>query len=176
MGEGKWKQASWTLAGPRCCGCAVAVSDTEFVYLGGMVPGGRSRDVTKYDVLNGTATTLAKLPQSLSGFACSFKNGSIIVSGGHADRPGGGTDVLNKKVWKLETLESSSWTNMPSLQQGRGDHSMVDVDGTLYVIGGWQYRGERFMSIEWLHPSSSAWITLPGTIQTELVAGTALVL
>jgi N-acetylneuraminic acid mutarotase len=37
--------------------------------------------------------------------------------------------------------QTSVWTPLPSLPEGRSSHGAVVLDGRLYVVGGWQLRG-----------------------------------
>lgn len=78
--------------------------------------------------------------------------GAVLVSDGTAVYRVGGMAAANETAAAPADLRSSRsaaryvvtadrWEPLPDLPAGRSSHDAVVVDGTLYVVGGWELRG-----------------------------------
>lgn len=127
-----WTLLDFNLTSARDDHCAVTVSETEVVTIGGWslspVP------VEKYDITKKIIeTNLTSFPDevfSISAHACTLYNGEIIVSGGTSDNVDG-----FKKVYALN-LNTLEWSSLEDMNYGRWDHTMQVVNGQLMVFGG----------------------------------------
>jgi N-acetylneuraminic acid mutarotase len=132
---------SWTVLPSMTYGrqglAAVVVGD--YIYaIGGRTDGGPFATsapmawVEKYDIFNGTWTTVASLPVGRSDLAAAAVGGKIYIFGGYD-----GTNVLNSVM--MYNPETDTWTGgfapVPTL---RGALYGVGTKGNkVYVIGGW---------------------------------------
>ncbi|XP_023332291.1 uncharacterized protein LOC111704309 [Eurytemora carolleeae] len=124
--DGSWSSYG-RLSPARNKHCAVAISETEIVFLGG-VNDGELDNVEMFSEIQGW-TTLPQMTSTRYSHACVVYNGEIIVSGGHSLR----ADLNIVEALNLSSLE---WRSLPSLNKTRSSHTMEVVNGELMVFGG----------------------------------------
>ena len=127
-----WTLLPTTLFFNRSSHCAVTISDTEVVFLGGY----RSRlnptaNVHKFDLSTQRFQRLPNIPTTRSEHACAFLNGDIYVAGGVEDRSRNTTDRVD-----ILNVKTKLWRTGPPLINKRFDHSMEVLNGEIMVFGG----------------------------------------
>jgi len=159
--NGKWSLASWKIKHNMHGHCAVAVSSSELVILGGWEKRYLT-DVTKINVNSGKSSELAPLPEGLGRHQCLYDTGHIFVSGGHRE----------DRVWRLD---NNVWTALPRMATARHSHAMVVLDNDIFVLGG--QTGN-----EWYNPTQTVeklvgneWKEVTG-LHANYAAGGALVI
>src|SRR4051812_10472709 len=112
-----------------------AASDRDHLY----AVGGRkftSRNninaVQRYDPATNQWTTMAALPERVSGAGAAIINGQLLVAGGESTAPAVVSTVLSYDL----TASTASWTKLPSLTQARHGLAVTAIGDTLYAIGG----------------------------------------
>jgi len=140
-----WKRSADKLSIPRSGHCAVSISDTELVTIGGQTSNGGPilvslPNIEMYEEGIGWYE-IGEIYPPRFGHACALMGNEIIVSGGSA-----GDQVV--EALNLETLE---FRRLPSTIQKRWDHTMEIVNGQIHIFGGlWEpYTMEWFDGEEW---------------------------
>ena len=112
-----------------------AASDRDYLY----AVGGRrftavnnTDAVQRYDPATNRWTTLAALPQPLSGAGVAIIGGKLLVVSGENATPTVSSTVLAYDL----TDPTATWTTLPSLTQGRHGLAVAAIGNTLYAIDG----------------------------------------
>nr|CAB3259632.1 kelch-like protein 17 [Phallusia mammillata] len=133
-----------------------------YIYaVGGLTPNGYTASVERLDRRKKTWELAASLPDTRYGHAGCVVDGNIIISGGAPKKD----SVFSYNPDKNE------WNKLPPLNTGRHSHSMVEVKGQPYVLGG---DGQPF-SIETLQ--NNKWtVRVPTLANLKLfLPGTAVI-
>lgn len=123
-----WQERPFNVSFAFSYHCAVTISETEVVIIGGFLTLGQVV-IEKYDIFNGLVqTNFSSFPDStyIYGHACTLFEGEIIVAGGFPSL---------KKVYALD-LTTLSWRSLPDLNYDHYQHTMEVVNGQLIVFGG----------------------------------------
>jgi hypothetical protein len=83
---------------------------------------------------SGTWTTTTALPQPLSALTAVIFHGRIYVAGGNASNGAPVTKVYSAKINSDGTL--ASWSTLTDLPVALAFHQLVEIAGTLYILGG----------------------------------------
>jgi len=78
-----WVKLPYTLSSRRAGHCAVPVSDTEILIIGGTF-GNITLVAEKYNIFTGDITSIPSSSIERYGHACALLNGEVYVSGGYA--------------------------------------------------------------------------------------------
>ena len=89
----------------------------------------RVNEVTKYDVISGTATILAPLPTELHDMACVKWNNTVIVSGGRNKKGQGSTQVYAYDLQAGGRVTVDSPKRLPDHLTVRGDRAEIIAGG-----------------------------------------------
>lgn len=90
--------------------------------------------VEVYDVRENQWTLLTNLPTGSYNQAAAFEDNCIYVSGGISDDPY--DSVPMSTVWRYN-IDQMSWQSRRDMLYTRQGHSMTELDGKLYVFGGY---------------------------------------
>jgi hypothetical protein len=154
--DGTLSDASWTtltsLPGPRGFAAAVfansynsIISGSAIYVVGGLDGTGAATSTVYYALPNsygtipasgssGTWTATTALPQPLSAAAAVIFHGWIYVAGGNGSDGAPVTKVYSAKINADGTL--GSWAPLTDLPVALAFHQLVEIAGTLYVLGG----------------------------------------
>jgi len=121
------------------------INGSAIFVLGGLDDTGAATSTVYYTILNangtipaggssGTWATTAALPQALSAEGAAIFHGRIYVAGGNGSTGAPVTKVYSAKINANGTL--GTWTTLADLPVALAFHQMVELAGTLYVIGG----------------------------------------
>jgi hypothetical protein len=92
--------------------------------------------VDVYDVASNTWTRLKDMPFGALTHSGTTTDGNFVyLAGGYPGDPTHGQTFSTTSVWRYDTT-NDSWTKMPSLPQGRGAGTLVNVNHVLYFFGG----------------------------------------
>lgn len=110
------------------------------------------------------------LPVGLAGAAAAEYGGAVVVAGGESEAG------PSRAVFRYAP-GAASWVRMGDLPDFRVDGRLVVVDGTLYMVGGWEVRppGNVFFPARdlWIYqPATDTWVMgapLPDTREGDAV-------
>jgi DNA-binding CsgD family transcriptional regulator/N-acetylneuraminic acid mutarotase len=127
--------------------------DGKVYLIGGAEPEGASAKVIRYDVENETQVTLDDKPTAASHVQAVTIGRNIFVPGGE--------DSSGKVLTVFESYDprSNQWEQLPPLPEPRSRYALADIEGRLYLFGGWdgsRYRNDVFM----YDPARKEWATL----------------
>ena len=155
-----WVKLPYTLSSSRAGHCAVPVSDTEILIIGGTF-GNKTLVAEKYNIFTGKITSF---PSSSYRFthACALYNGEVYVSGGVevSKQAVGFTDSV--EVLNLETLK---WRTISPMNTIRSHHTMEVVNAELTVFGGFDGNGLVLDTVEKL--VGTTWQTQTETLKVS---------
>ncbi|MDP5275283.1 cadherin-like beta sandwich domain-containing protein [Chengkuizengella axinellae] len=121
-----------------------------------------STKIYEINVVRETATSRevwnieSPMPDGRSGHGAVEVNGKIYVIGGH-----GSDRTLNNKVLEYdpEALpDTNPWKEISTLPTPRASVSIVELDGKIYVIGGYEINGNYLSTVEVYDPSLNEWV------------------
>lgn len=122
---------------------AAALDGVVYV-AGGLVADGISDAFESYNVAEDEWTILAPLPVGLHHLGIAALDGKIYVTGGYADM----NFTPDARAWVYDP-ETGEWSPLNDLPEPIGAHQLVNVDDTLYIVGGvpqgttlWAYDAE----------------------------------
>jgi N-acetylneuraminic acid mutarotase len=97
-------------------------------------------DLTKADSEWQVVSTAARL----QGLGMVPYRSSVIIVGGFSakNERGEDHDLHSQAEVKAFDTTTAKWTDLPPLPAGRSSHDACILDDTIYVIGGWDMRGE----------------------------------
>ena len=152
-----WIKLPYTLSSERENSCAVPLSETEILVVGGTFDS-TTLLTEKYNIFTGEITNIPSSSVDRFGHACALLNGEVYVSGGTALT----TELLldSVEVLNLKTLE---WRTISPMNTQRADHTMEIVNGELTVFGGFGTTGVGFNTIEKL--MGTTWRTQTKTLR-----------
>jgi N-acetylneuraminic acid mutarotase len=130
-------EGGWTAAAPMPLARSelnAAVLDSRLYAAGGIAQLGATPALQVYDPATDSWRSLAQMPEPRHHFGMAALDGRLYVSGGYRDLPFG-ADTARAEVWAYD-IASDAWSEMPDLPAPRAAHSMVALDGRLYVVGG----------------------------------------
>ncbi|MEM6291990.1 MAG: hypothetical protein AAGA54_12020 [Myxococcota bacterium] len=101
-------------------------------------------ELLAYDLKTQQWSVVSKVPALQGAGLVSHASGLIRVGGMRAMNP---TTETPSKLVSIDTVQrfdpaAGTWTDMPSLPEGRSSHDAVVVGDTLYVVGGWRLKNE----------------------------------
>jgi N-acetylneuraminic acid mutarotase len=111
-----------------------AASDRSYLYaVGGrkFVPGNNTNVVQRYEPATDRWTSLAALPERISGAGAAIVNGRLLVVSGESP-----TAVVSTVLAYDLTAGTASWTTVTPIALGRHGLAVAAVGNTLYAIGG----------------------------------------
>jgi len=141
-----WKRSGDKLSSERSGHCAVSISDTELVVIGGQTSNGgpilvKLPNVEMYEEGVGWYEITEIYPPRY-GHACALMGNEVIVSGG---------SFTDKRVEALN-LETLEWRRLPDTIEKRWDHTMEIVNGQIHIFGSlWP---ESASTMEWFDGES----------------------
>jgi hypothetical protein len=106
---------------------------------GGMFGGAGTRldRVQRFDPDREAWTTLPRLPEPVRAAAGAVRGGEFLVIGGTTERGGG------RQVYAFD----GGWRRGPPLPRALYNHSAVSVGRAVYVLGGYDTRGEELRTV-----------------------------
>jgi Kelch motif len=106
---------------------------------GGMFGGAGTRldRVQRFDPSRDAWATLPRLPEPVRAAAGAARGGEFLVIGGTTERGGG------RQVYAFD----GRWRRRPPLPRALYNHSAVTVGREVYVLGGYDTRGEELRSV-----------------------------
>ena len=152
-----WIKLSYKLSSLRENHCAVPVSNTEILVIGGSFDS-KTLVAEKYNIFTGEMTSIPSSSDERYAHACALFNGEVYVSGGALTKE----KILSSvEVLNLKTL---TWRTISPMNTIRRDHTMEVVNGVLTVFGGVKsYDGDEFDTIEKL--IGTTWQTQTETLK-----------
>ena len=139
-----------------------AVLDGEIVVLGGFVVSGLGRvsvtpSVEAYDPAEDVWRDLPELPEPRHHLMAAVVDQALFALGGYAE-----SGEATNSVWELV---DDSWVARASIPEPVGAGAAVELDGSLYLVGGTPNGGfHRY------DPARDAWETLPSPSSREHLA------
>ncbi|MCX8130870.1 MAG: hypothetical protein N3I35_12300 [Clostridia bacterium] len=136
-----WTEKAKMKSSKRCYGI---VSTGNLIYtVGGSNPEGNKEisDIEEYNPEKDIWTHLADMEIPRSDIAISVINRKIYITGGY--QISGQTSLVEQY-----DMVSKQWETLKSMDECRGFHKAVALNGKLYVIGGTDLLAEPFNSIE----------------------------
>jgi hypothetical protein len=135
-------EAGWEFGPPmanRRSYVAAAELGGRIYVAGGMfgAAGTRLDRVQRFDPERGAWTTLSRLPEPVRAAAGAVRGGEFLVIGGTTERGGG------RQVYAFD----GGWRRGPPLPRALYNHSAVTVGRAVYVLGGYDTRGEELRSV-----------------------------
>ena len=147
-----WQTVFSSREGCREDSCVIAAGNHLYV-CGGRINEDCVTKAERFDTVGNKWEEIANLQQER---ACSFgvaTEGKIVLTGGR--RPGRGIgEYLN--TCEMYNISTNEWQLIGSLQLPRVYGSMVCLKGTLYVLGGLDFRIE--LIVECYDPAENKWI------------------
>ena len=130
--------------------CAVAISSTEVLVIGGW--DGRSVSATeKYDINGNLIETLPRMGETRTYAGCAVYNNEVYVSGGGNSGPLSSVEVYN--------IMDKQWRKANNMKRVRYYHVMHVFNGKLRVFGGAdavaQITMEEFDGINWIEDNTN---------------------
>ncbi|XP_023348318.1 kelch-like protein 3 [Eurytemora carolleeae] len=122
-----WKLQNYELTSARDHHCAVPISESQVMLLGGYTSSSLSL-VEVYSIEEGFIAELPSMPTARRGLACSMFKGEIWTAGGY--------DGVNMDVVEIFNSFTDTWRNGPRLTKGRSWLTMEVLDNNLVVFGG----------------------------------------
>ena len=107
-------------------------------------------DATTYDCDTDSWHQVAPTNHEHSYTSAVTWNGTVVVAGGE--------DPITDSVEQFNP-QTNTWTALPNLLVARARHSLVNMDGSLYVIGGWD-GAQAIGSVEQYTAESNCWTSL----------------
>ena len=125
----EWKLMNLTLKVPRYGHCAVTISETKIVLIGG------DTRVEKIDVEFLETEIIEEMEIPIFYPSCALFDGGIFIAGGQTN------DALDSV--KVLDLNSYTWRSVQSLIHKRSDAFMLVVNNRLTIYGGWNNELDR---------------------------------
>ena len=140
---------------------ACAVNGKIYVF-GGMAEGVFLKTVEEYDPATDTWKSRADMPTARGGLRCIAVGGKIYAIGGAI--------VTNNRVVNLSVVEeydpmANTWKTKASLPVERSDFAVAEVNGQIYVMGGFIFEGDP-KAIHAYNPATDTWTTVNSSIPT----------
>ena len=108
--------------------CACAFIDNIYIF-GGYEPGGCISSCLEFDAKLLKWKEVEKVHEAKQRAASSIFEENIVVCGGNSN-------VYGSNTAESYDAFSNTWTPMPSMIEGRSDHSLVRLKSKLFAIGG----------------------------------------
>jgi len=108
--------------------CAVAISDTKFLLIGGWL---ETTQVSEYDSETGSWETWPSLVQARAGHACARLGKTVIITGGHKDNT-----KAHLASTSLIDIDSKEERVGGQMLRGRTYHRMALLGRHVMVFGG----------------------------------------
>ena len=138
-----WTKLPYRLSERRRGHCAVPISETEVLVVGGSFSDFRSLVVEKYNIFTGMVARIPSLSLNRHGHACALLNGEVYISGGRQATSEmeyvDSVEVYDYEVLdsvEVLNLETLKWRNISAMNVPRVYHTMENVNGELTVFGG----------------------------------------
>ncbi|QDT01371.1 kelch repeat domain-containing protein [Adhaeretor mobilis] len=98
----------------------------------------------RLNLSGGSAWEDLPCPRPLQGLAAATYDGKIYRVGGLEARNADGdeADLHSVADFAVYDPKTKTWTDLPALPAARSSHDVVVIDGTMYVVGGWNLTGE----------------------------------
>jgi hypothetical protein len=127
----------------------------------------RLASVERFDPATGQWSTVAPLPQALSGAAAVYDgNGHVLVFGGATSSTARATTTALRY-----TVATNTWAALPALPAATTEAAAaLGADGTVYLLGGLDASGAAQATVQAYHPVSNTWTTeaaLPVALSDE---------
>ena len=150
-------KTSIKMSEPRIGAASVVLNETTLWIMGGWNDGYSPTSSTELITLDSaTSVNGPALPNRLRhSCAVKYNDTHIYLTGGHNNS--GFTD----KVWIYNTAGSSSWTEGPRMNDGRGYHGCTVLhhdQRSWIVLAGGLNDDDAFKSMEILDPSRNKWV------------------
>jgi len=138
---------------PRTHAARAVVEGVTYV-IGGLVRGGGSTDsVLIFDPRSNRWTEASPLPVALDHSAAASIGRDIYVFGGGFERP-------TASVYRF-TVGSIGWTKLADMPEPRAAGAAVELDGRIYVVGGFT-TGSQLLPTAWMYePATARWQSIP---------------
>ena len=122
-----WVKLPYTLSSVRQNHCAVPLSNTEILVIGGSFDSD-TLVAEKYNIFTGEMSSIPSSSDERYAHACALFNGEVYVSGGALTKE----KILSSvEVLNLKTL---TWRTISPMNTRRRDHTMEVVNGELTVF------------------------------------------
>ena len=138
-----WTTLPYTLSHRRRGHCAVPISETEVLVVGGSFRSPKHLVVEKYNIFTGMVARIPSLSLNRHGHACALLNGEVYISGGRQATSEmeyvDSVEVYDYEVLdsvEVLNLETLKWRNISAMNFPRESHTMENVNGELTVFGG----------------------------------------
>jgi N-acetylneuraminic acid mutarotase len=104
---------------------------------------GQSGDLWILDLKRPTQWTKSELGPKLQGLSMAAYNGRVYRVGGFAalNKEGEPDKLVSQSDFARLNADGKSWEMLPALPQPRSSHDVAVVGDTLYVVGGWNMKG-----------------------------------
>lgn len=99
----------------------------------------QSNELSRLDLSTGQWTTVAQGPH-LQGLALVESNGRLFRIGGFTAENAEGEEhrLVSQSTVAVFDTDVKKWSNAPDLPAPRSSHDAAVLNGTIYVVGGWQ--------------------------------------
>lgn len=93
-----------------------------------------------------------------AGFGTVAVNGKLLIMAGYSVDIG--TECVSNDVYEYDCL-LNSWTKLASMATPRFDFACTELNGLIYVIGGYSSTGDSLSSVEVYDPQTNKWAPAP---------------
>ncbi len=130
----------------------------------------QSDDLLELDLRNPVAWRSIGRGPRLQGLALVAHRGNLYRIGGMEARNqlSADQDLHSSSEFARFDFESKVWIPLPNLPSGRSSFDAVVVDNTVYVVGGWELRGD--MNAVWPEPTLSFDLANPDSEWMEMAS------
>tara|TARA_R110000868_G_scaffold67736_6_gene200781 strand:- start:14432 stop:15409 length:978 start_codon:yes stop_codon:yes gene_type:complete len=129
-----WREGA-PMSTARANAGGVLVGDDLYVIGGSSTSGPRSLTEI-YDTVGNIWRAAAAMPVGLEQFGTATDGSKIYVSGGFENSGVPGEPIVESNELRIFDIRNGAWSNGPKMPDVRVGHSLVCVDGKVYVIGG----------------------------------------
>jgi N-acetylneuraminic acid mutarotase len=115
-------------------------------------------DFSVFDPETSAWTGLAPLPEPRSSFDAVVSGDTLYVVGGWALQEDGSDSQWHGTAWQMDlSQDKPQWKPLPAPPHERRAHSLAEVDGKIYLIGGMGDDGETYTDTYVFDPNSQKW-------------------
>ncbi|KAL5075915.1 hypothetical protein RYX36_014899 [Vicia faba] len=130
----------------------------EWLYFLTMDSEGKETHWEVIDNLNHKCVSLPPMPSpGKASFGVVVLNGKLLVMAGYSAVEG--TAVASSEVYQYDSY-LNSWSRLSNMNVARYDFACAEVNGLVYIAGGYGVNGDSLSSVEMYDPDTDKWILM----------------
>ena len=110
--------------------------DSKIYLLGGWLASDTVGDCYVYDASTDAWTSIAPMPNPVYGGSACYYNGKIYVTGGYESSGQYSPPFYPSKKMSVYDIATDTWESLGDCQVARINHSSIEHNGKIYLIGG----------------------------------------